>query len=71
LSSKHTARPINTILGDYGTQEGSTVATSFGGLIFGNDSGDILGGGKDNDSIFAGQGNDLVYRYCTQFFRRN
>jgi len=70
LSSKHTARPINTILGDYGTQEGSTVATSFGGLIFGNDSDDIIGSGG-NDSIFAGKGNDLVYRYCAQFFRRN
>jgi hypothetical protein len=46
LSSKHTARPINTILGDYGTQEGRTVATSFGSLIFGNDSGDIIGAGK-------------------------
>jgi hypothetical protein len=40
-------RPINTLLGDYGTQEGSKVATSFGGLIFGNDSGDIIGGGKE------------------------
>jgi hypothetical protein len=47
LSSKHTPRPINTILGDYGTQEGSTVATSFGGLIFGNDSGDVIGAGKE------------------------
>jgi hypothetical protein len=47
LSSKHTPRPINTILGDYGAQEGSTVATSFGDLIFGNDSGDIIGVGKE------------------------
>jgi len=47
LSSKHTTRPINTILGDYGTQEGSTVGTSFGGLIFGNDSGDIIGASKE------------------------
>jgi hypothetical protein len=59
-----------TILGDYGTKEGSTVATSFGGLIFGNDSGDIIGG-KDYASIFASKGNDLVDRYCAQFFRRN
>jgi hypothetical protein len=55
LSSKHTARPINTILGDYGTQEDSTVATYFGDLIFGNDSGDIIGCCKDNDSIFVGK----------------
>jgi len=47
LSSKHTPRPINTILGDYGTQEGSKVASSFGDLIFGNDSGDIIGAGKE------------------------
>jgi hypothetical protein len=47
LSSKHTPRPINTILGNYGTQEGSTVATSFGDLIFANDSGDIIGAGKE------------------------
>jgi hypothetical protein len=38
---------MNTILGGYGTQEGSTVAASFGDLIFGNDSGDIIGAGKE------------------------
>jgi hypothetical protein len=47
LSSKHRPRPINTILCDYGTQEGSTFATSFGDLIFGNDNGDIIGAGKE------------------------
>jgi hypothetical protein len=60
----------NTILGDYGTQEGSTVATSFGGLIFGNDSDDIIGGDKERQ-YFCREGNDLVYRYCVQFFCRN
>ena len=45
----------HTILGDYGTQEGSTVATSFGDLIFGNDSGDIIGGCGGNESIFVGK----------------
>jgi len=47
LTSKHTTRPINTILGNYGTQEGSKVATFFGGLIFGKNSGDIIGVGKE------------------------
>ena len=52
---------FDTIIGDYGTTVATTIATSEGDLIFGNDSGDIIAGGSGNDSIFAGKGDDLAY----------